>query len=171
MKQESDALARNRRVHIKNAMKHAWEGYRTEAWGFDELLPLSAGSKDNWGGMAVTMIDSLSTLWLMDLKDEFYEARDFVEHELSFADVGVVSVFETTIRSLGGLLSAFDLSGDRAFLEKADDLGSRLLKSFDSPSGIPYGEAVVNGVDAYNTPWHSSVAILSEAGTMQLEFR
>ena len=171
MKHESDTLARSRRLHIKNAMRHAWEGYRTEAWGFDELLPLSAGSKDNWGGMAVTMIDSLSTLWLMDLKDDFYEARDFVEHELSFADVGVVSVFETTIRSLGGLLSAFDLSGDKAFLDKADDLGSRLMKSFNSPSGIPYGEAVINGVDAYNTPWHSSVAILSEAGTMQLEFR
>ena len=171
VKQESDRLARTRRVHVKNAMKHAFEGYRTEAWGFDELLPLSGGSKDNWGGMAVTMIDSLSTLWLMGLKDEFYEARDYVQHELSFDDVGVVSVFETTIRTLGGLLSAFDLSGDRAFLDRADDLGSRLLKSFDSPSGIPYGEVIVNGEDAYNTPWHSSVAILSEAGTMQLEFR
>ena len=137
MKQKSDDLARSRRVHIKNAMKHAWEGYRTEAWGFDELLPVSGGSKDNWGGMAVTLVDSLSTLWLMGLTDEFYEARDFVKHELKYADVGAVSVFETTIRSLGGLLSAFDLSGDRSFLDSADELGSRLLPAFESPSGIP----------------------------------
>lgn len=170
-KQKSDDLARSRRVHIKNAMKHAWDGYRTEAWGFDELLPVSGGFKDNWGGMAVTLVDSLSTLWLMGLKDEFYEARDFVKHELTYSDVGAVSVFETTIRSLGGLLSAFDLSGDRSFLDSADELGSRLLKAFDTPSGIPYGEVVLNGEEAYNTRWHSSVAILSEAGTMQLEFR
>ena len=154
IKQKSDDLARSRRVHIKNAMKHAWEGYRTEAWGFDELLPVSGGSKDNWGGMAVTLVDSLSTLWLMGLTDEFYEARDFVKHELTYADVGAVSVFETTIRSLGGLLSAFDLSGDRSFLDSADELGSRLLKAFDSPSGIPYGEVVLNGEEAYNTRWH-----------------
>ncbi len=55
----------------------------------------------------------------MGLQDEFWEARDCVRDKLSYDDVGAVSVFETTIRSLGGLLSAYDLSGDPVFLEKA----------------------------------------------------
>ena len=30
------------------------------------------------------MVDSLDTLWLMGLKEEFQRARDWVVHELSF---------------------------------------------------------------------------------------
>lgn len=44
-----------------------------------------------------------------------------------------VNVFETTIRVLGGLLAAFHLSGEEVLLQKADDLGRRLAKAFDSP--------------------------------------
>ena len=171
MKMDSDVLARSRRIHVRNAFRHAWEGYRTEAWGYDELLPVSGGKKDNWGGMATTLVDSLSTLWLMNMTEEFFEARDWIRDKLSFDTVGAVSVFETTIRSLGGLLSAYDLSGDQAFLDKADDLGSRLMKAFDSPSSIPFGEVALNEDKAYNTGWHSASAILSELGTLQLEFR
>lgn len=58
------------------------------------------------------------TLWLMDMKEEFWEARDWVRDKLSFNHASQVSVFETTIRALGGLLSAYDLSKDPAFLEK-----------------------------------------------------
>ena len=49
-----------------------------------------------------------------------------------------VNVFEATIRCLGGLLSAFHLSGDALFLGKAVDLGHRLGKALDSDSGIPF---------------------------------
>jgi hypothetical protein len=61
---------------------------------------------------AVTMIDSLDTLWVMGLLAEFGEARDWIRDHLTFQNVRSVSVFETTIRVLGGLLSAHDLSGD-----------------------------------------------------------
>ena len=171
MQDESDNLARTRLIHIRNAIRHTWEGYRTEAWGYDELFPVSGGGKDSFGGMGTTLVDSLSTLWLCGLREEFYEARDWVQEELDFDSVEEVSVFETTIRSLGGLLSAYDLSGDPVFLQKADDLGSKLLKAFDSPSGLPYGQAVLNGREVYNTDWHSNHAILSELGTLQIEFR
>lgn len=36
--------------------------------------------------------------------------RDWVRDHLTFHEIGMVSVFETTIRVLGGLLSAFELS-------------------------------------------------------------
>ncbi len=38
---------------------------------------------------------------------------------------------------MGGLLSAFELSKDKVFLEKADDLGERFLPAFNTPSGLP----------------------------------
>jgi len=104
------------------------------------------------------------------MKDEFWEARDWVRDSLSFSNVGEVSVFETTIRSLGGLLSAYDLSGDPVFLEKADDLGSRLLHAFDSPNGIPYGYTELNGTKSHNG-WSGNVARIVEAGSLQVEFR
>ena len=51
-----------------------------------------------------------------------------------------VNLFETTIRVLGGLLSAFHLSGDDVFLQKATELGERLMGAFGSASGIPFSD-------------------------------
>lgn len=59
-------------------MKHAWRGYREHAWGRDELKPISGRGQDNWGGMGVTLVDSLDTLWIMGLKKEFEEAKQWV---------------------------------------------------------------------------------------------
>lgn len=73
----------------------------------------------------------------MGMKAEFEEAVDWIRKSLSFNKVGVVSVFETTIRELGGLLAAYDLSGESVLLEKAVDLGSRLIHAFDGGIGIP----------------------------------
>ena len=78
LQQKSDDLARVRRSFIVDAMKHAWSGYKMFAFGHDELLPVSRKGTDPWGGMGTTLVDSLDTLWLMGLKDEFYEGRDWV---------------------------------------------------------------------------------------------
>lgn len=186
----NDEIARLRLVHVKNAMKHAWSGYRKYAWGKDEISPLTKTGQDNWGGMATTMVDSLDTLWLMNMKTEFWEARDYIRDNLDWQKVSTdqpISVFETTIRNLGGLLSAYDLSGDKIFMEKAESLGRLLLEAFDSPSGLPFGEMylVSNSKDdddnnisnkgsgagpAFNKRWMGSSAILSEIGTLQIEF-
>lgn len=85
----------------------------------------------------VTIVDALDTLWIMDMLDEFKEARDWVESSLSFQTEKHVSFFETTIRELGGLLAAFEMSGDQMFLHKSAQLGDGLLKAFgesDFPS-------------------------------------
>ena len=109
----------------------------------------------------------------MGMETEFRQARDWVRDNLDFSQVrGGISVFETTIRNLGGLLSAYDLSRDKVFLRKADDLGMRLQQAFKSRTGIPYSEVeLFDGGRAYNTGWHSNYAILSEIGTLQIEFR
>lgn len=180
---ENDELARSRRDSVRAAMQHAWSGYRAHAWGKDELRPVQKGGRDTYGGIAVTLVDSLDTLWMMGLMDEFNEARDYVRDHLNH-DVAVnVSVFETTIRNLGGLLSAYDLSGDPMFLKQADDLGSRLIKAFDSPTGIPYGMTKLshrrgiqgkkgaNSNHSFNSAWTGGHSILAELGTIQIEFR
>eukprot|EP00540_Astrosyne_radiata_P017198 CAMPEP_0116832202 /NCGR_PEP_ID=MMETSP0418-20121206/5763_1 /TAXON_ID=1158023 /ORGANISM="Astrosyne radiata, Strain 13vi08-1A" /LENGTH=671 /DNA_ID=CAMNT_0004461541 /DNA_START=11 /DNA_END=2026 /DNA_ORIENTATION=+ len=171
MIEKSGACARSRRYHVKQAMKHAWTGYSTYAFGHDEVLPVSQGAGDNWGGMGTTLVDSLDTLWLMDLKDEFWKARDWVRDSLNHGHVSSVSVFETTIRSLGGLLSAYDWSGDKAFLDKAQDLGGRLFKAFNSPSGLPFGQVSLSTGTTGNIGWAGGNGIVAEMGTLQVEFR
>eukprot|EP01028_Stygiella_incarcerata_P011186 TRINITY_DN6201_c0_g1_i1.p1 TRINITY_DN6201_c0_g1~~TRINITY_DN6201_c0_g1_i1.p1 ORF type:complete len:627 (+),score=182.35 TRINITY_DN6201_c0_g1_i1:93-1973(+) len=157
---------------VRNAMRHAWKGYKDVAFGRDELHPLSRSSHD-WvaGGMGFTIIDSLDTLWLMGLKEEFYEGVEWIRKNLSFDKKQGISLFETTIRHLGGLLSAYELSGEKVLLEKADDLGKRMLPAFDTPSGIP--RSTINlGDGSSSTPgWTGGSSILSEVGTLQLEFK
>lgn len=132
MKTSSDLTARIRRDKIRDAMLFVWNSYRQYAWGQDELKPVSKTGSQNWGGMGVTLVDSLDTLWLMGLHKEFDEAKKWVQTSLTFDHAGAVSVFETTIRELGGLLSAYDLSGDKVFLDKAKLLGDRLMPAFAS---------------------------------------
>jgi len=113
----------------------------------------------------------LDTLWLMGMKDEFNEARDWIGARLSDGTLhktnNLVSVFETTIRSLGGYLAAYDWSGDEVFLAAATDLADRLFPAFDSPGGIPYGRVnLLNGKSFRRRDTN-----LAEAGTLQIEFR
>lgn len=170
MRQESDRLGKERREAIKAGMKHAWDGYKKYAWGRDELKPLSNRGNDNWGGIGMTLVDSLDTLWIMGMKDEFDEARRWVESSLTFDNAGTVSVFETTIRQLGGLLAAYDLSKEEVFLKKAEVLGEKLARSFETRSGIP--TAMVNlRTGQPSGGWSGNNAILSELGTLQVEFR
>lgn len=63
MRAASDVLGRERREKVKEGMQFAWRGYRTHAWGKDELKPLTNSGEDPWGGMGVTLVDSLDTLW------------------------------------------------------------------------------------------------------------
>jgi len=168
---ESNKIARSRRVAVRNAMKHAWNGYKKHAWGYDEVKPQSGGSQNNWGGMGTTLVDSLDTLWLMDMKEEFWEARDWVRDHLNNDIPRKVSVFETTIRSLGGLLSAYDWSGDNAFLEKARDLGDRLFHAFKTSDGIPDGQVNLHDHSISTASWLAHKKVLAEVGTLQVEFR
>ena len=180
---QTSTLASQRKIHIKNAMKHAWKGYVNLAFGYDEIKPISGGGVNKWGGLATTMTDSLDTLWIMNMKEEFQKARDWMDEHLTFDKGTTVSVFETTIRSLGGLLSAYDWSGDVMFLNKAEDLGKRLLRAFDQSSmKMPFARVNLSSGTASNNNWvhcgfkhgdfgHDVCTYIAEAGTLQVEFR
>uniref|UniRef100_A0A182J968 alpha-1,2-Mannosidase n=1 Tax=Anopheles atroparvus TaxID=41427 RepID=A0A182J968_ANOAO len=159
----------DRQRAVVEATLHSWKGYKEYAWGHDNLKPISMGYSD-WFGLGLTLIDSLDTLYIMDLQDEFDEARAWVDKYLKFDVNREVNLFEITIRVVGGLLSAYHLSGDRMFLDKAIDLGNRLLPSFDSPSGIPFSDVNIGSLTAHAPKW-SPDSSTSEVTTIQLEFR
>ena len=64
-------------------------------------------------------MDSLDTIWLMGLEEEWREARKWVEEGMEPAQDRYVNLFETTIRVVGGLLGAYHLSKDELFLQRA----------------------------------------------------
>ena len=114
----------DRQKKVVAAFKYAWNGYRKYAWGHDELKPLSR-SFHNWFGLGLTIIDSLDTMLLMNLREEFQQARNWVENSFDLNKSVDVNLFETTIRVLGGLSSAYHLSKDELFLKKAVSGGHR----------------------------------------------
>mmetsp|Transcript_23810 Transcript_23810/g.66056 ORF Transcript_23810/g.66056 Transcript_23810/m.66056 type:complete len:630 (+) Transcript_23810:124-2013(+) len=158
-----------RAQHIVNAMQHAWDSYVRYAWGQDELLPLSKKGKASFGGLGATIIDSLDTLHIMGLNSRFNQAKEFVLN-LNFDRNYDASVFETTIRILGGLLSANDLTGDTLFLHKAEELADRLLHAFETPTGIPWNQLNLHTLRGQNPGWTAKMSTLAEFGTEQMEF-
>jgi len=124
---------------VRQEFLHAWNGYKQYAWGHDELKPLSKSYRDWYGvSLYMTPVDALDTMILMGLDAEAAETREFIAKNLSFDQDISVKNFEITIRMLGGLLSSYQLTGDKRLLALAEDLGNRLLPVFDSPTGMPY---------------------------------
>ncbi|KZF24627.1 glycoside hydrolase family 47 protein [Xylona heveae TC161] len=178
-----------RREFVKEAFTLSWDAYERYAWGFDEFHPVSK-TKRQMGpnGLGWIIVDSLDTLILMNLTSRLSHAREWVSTTLTYDQDQEVNTFETTIRMLGGLLSAHYLSneypdlaalpdsaagapGEDLFLEKASDLANRLLGAYDSPSGIPYASVnlrTMAGIPSHNDGGASSTA---EAASLQLEMK
>jgi ER degradation enhancer, mannosidase alpha-like 2 len=151
---------------VRTEFLHAWNCYRQYAWGYDELQPLSR-TGHNWYGasLCMTPVDAYDTMILMGLENEAAEAKRLILDSLSFNRDMEVQAFEVIIRLVGGLLSAYQIDGDRRLLDLADDLGTRLLPIFASPTGMPYRYVNLRtGAtrDSLNNP--------AEIGTSLLEF-
>jgi ER degradation enhancer, mannosidase alpha-like 2 len=124
---------------VRAEFVHAWNGYKKYAWGHDALKPLSKQPRDWYGqSLGLTPIDALDALILLDMHEEAEATRRYIDASISFDKDVSVSNFEITIRLLGGLLSAHQLTKDPRLLELAEDLAKRLLPVFDSPTGMPY---------------------------------
>ncbi|RCI16680.1 hypothetical protein L249_2961 [Ophiocordyceps polyrhachis-furcata BCC 54312] len=130
--------SQERRAAVRAAFKRSYDAYRRLAWMRDELTPVSGSGRDPFGGWAATLVDSLDSLWIMGFANEFNEASAAVSAlDWAATDATSANVFETTIRHLGGLLSAYDLSGHAALLAKARELGEMLYHAFDTPNRMP----------------------------------
>ena len=135
MEEKSNLMADS----VKTEFLHAWNGYKHYAWGFDQLQPLSKKGK-NWYAhtLLMTPVDAFDTMFLMGLKGELPAVKQLIFNKLSFNRDMMVKGFEMNIRLLGGLLSAYQLDGDKRFLNLAEDLGKRLLPAFNTTTGMPY---------------------------------
>ncbi|TXT13600.1 hypothetical protein VHUM_00967 [Vanrija humicola] len=171
---ETDAqkkLREERRDAVKRGFVYAWQAYKDHAWGHDEVKPYSKMYKNPFHGWGSSIIDTLDTMLIMGLQDEYNLCRPHV-NQLNFHWVGgrdwsrgyvapesevppdskdkkpwsiprdratSMMVFETGIRYLGGLIGAYDLTGDKLMVERAEELAGILGKAFNTRSGLPQG--------------------------------
>ena len=158
----TDAQKAEMAHRVRLEFLHAWDGYRQYAWGHDDLKPLSNKPHDWYAhSLLMTPVDGLDTMILMGLTEEANKTREFIATNLSFDQDIEVKNFEITIRLLGGLLSSYQLTGDKRLLDLAEDLGTRLLPVFNSPTGMPYMYVNLKTGDRKSTRLNSSHRSLS----------
>jgi len=151
---------------VKAEFLHAWNGYKKYAWGHDDLKPLSKTYHDWYPQpLLMTPVDSLDTMIIMGFKKEADTTREYIVQNLSFDKDISVQNFEITIRLLGGLLTNYQLTGDKRLLALAEDLGNRLLPVFESPTGMPY-----RYVNLKTGAVRDPVSNPAETGTLLIEF-
>lgn len=132
------AIRETRRQEVRRVFQDDWQAYRQYAWMKDALKPVSGGYADQFSGWAATLVDTLDTLWIMGLKDEFDEAANAAAGiDFGNSTSNRVNTFETNIRYLGGLLAAYDLSRRDALLAKAKELGDMLYAGFNTENRMP----------------------------------
>ncbi|KAF2449983.1 glycoside hydrolase family 47 protein [Karstenula rhodostoma CBS 690.94] len=162
---------------VIDTFRTAWEGYYKYAFPNDELKPVSNGfsnSRNQWGASAV---DALSTALIMQQKDIVNQIIDYIPTINYYETPTGVSLFETTIRYLGGMISGYDfLNGPladladnktnvNALLEQSKNLANALSYAFDTPSGVPY-----NNLDFSTRGNDGSNNGLATVGTLVLEW-
>ncbi|CAG4955210.1 unnamed protein product [Colias eurytheme] len=179
------------REESRRMFYHAYNAYMDNAYPADELMPLSCQGRwrgvtpsrgdmdDVLGNFSLTLVDSLDTLAVMGDFSEFSRAIKLVIRDVTFDHDIIVSVFETNIRMVGGLLSAHVLATalknevpalhwyNGELLQKAEDLGRRLLPAFNTSTGIPHGRVNLrHGIRGLSESRETCTAC---AGTMILE--
>ncbi|XP_074871207.1 ER degradation-enhancing alpha-mannosidase-like protein 3 isoform X3 [Carettochelys insculpta] len=184
------------RDQVVEMFDHAYGSYMKHAYPADELMPLSCRGRvrgmepsrgdvdDALGKFSLTLIDTLDTLVVLNKLDEFEDAVRKVVLDVQLDNDVVVSVFETNIRVLGGLLGGHIMAdmlkarGVRLqwykdeLLHLARDLGYRLLPAFNTTSGLPYPRVNLRyGVLSPNSRTGTELDTCTAcAGTMILEF-
>jgi mannosidase alpha-like ER degradation enhancer 2 len=153
-------------TEVRSEFLHCWNGYKKYAWGHDDLKPLSKSFRDwHTEPLYMTAVDALDALLLMGLKAEADSTIEFLAANLSFDKDIEVKNFEITIRILGGLLSSFEMTRDQRLLEKAVDLGYRLMPVFESNTGMPYMY-----VNLKTGKVRGEISNPAEIGTLLIEF-
>jgi hypothetical protein len=174
-----------RKEEVKNAFLLSWKAYEKHGWGYDEYHPVSRDGRymAQPNGLGWIIVDALDTLMLMNLTQELNHAREWVSTTLNYNKDQDVNTFETTIRMLGGLLSAHYLQetlpgmkpsnskDEDVWLEKADDLADRLSGAYDSPSGVPWASVILKDGKGEASHADGGASSTAEATSLQLEMK
>jgi ER degradation enhancer, mannosidase alpha-like 2 len=178
---EVHAVQREMLPYVADMLDHALHSYFTHAFPHDDLLPLTGGCGDSFGGVGITLLDSLDTLALAGRHRTFRRAARWVEEHLALATQdAAVSAFEVNIRAVGGLLAAHyvyeegvvpvvrgehDYGG--GLLRRARELSERVMRVFDSPTGLPF--PLIN-LQRGTASTEQTVTTNADAGSFLLEF-
>ncbi|PSN68004.1 glycoside hydrolase [Corynespora cassiicola Philippines] len=149
-RQEDAPSSAEKAQSVVDAFRVSWEGYYKYAFPNDELKPVTnsfSNSRNQWGASAV---DALSTALVMREKEIVNQILEYIPTINYFETPTEVSLFETTIRYLGGMISGYDflkgplsdLANDPAhvdaLLTQSENLANALSYAFDTPSGVPW---------------------------------
>ncbi|KAG9229835.1 class I alpha-mannosidase [Amylocarpus encephaloides] len=163
-----------RRKEVRDAFLHAWNGYKKEAWAKDELKPINGGYKTPFCGWAASLVDALDTLWIMELYDEFESALvELKKVDFTYKEDCTINLFETTIRHLGGMLAAWDLTKGKypILIEKSVELAEVLYTAFDTPNRMPTPHYTWSATDPERHDHLPSRSIvLAVLGSLSVEF-
>ncbi|KAJ6459874.1 seven-hairpin glycosidase [Mycena sanguinolenta] len=158
---------------VKSTFLTAYNDYKTYAWGHDDLEPISLSWTEGRNGWGATIFDAMDTLFIMGETELFAEAVEFasnVDFSYSHTVGDHPSFFETTIRYLGGMLSAYELNGyqDAGLLANAQRLADKLIFAWVPANGpIPYGSV---NFDNNRADVSSASNNIASAGSNVLEF-
>ncbi|SJK98514.1 related to Mannosyl-oligosaccharide alpha-1,2-mannosidase precursor [Armillaria ostoyae] len=167
------SLPKDASIHrdaVKEIFQESYAAYKKFAFGHDDLSPVSESFSDGRNGWGASIVDAMSTMKIMGLNDLFSEAVNF-SHNIDFSrsqTSDTVSVFESTIRYVGGLLSAYELGGkkDAVLVAKAKQLADKLSVGWLLQNQtIPFGE-----IDFSDDSPVISTSNIAEAGTLTLEW-
>jgi len=156
-------------AEVKELFVTSYEAYQTYAWGYDDLLPVSKTYFDGRNGWGASIADAMGTMWIMGFTDWFEQAVNHTANtDFSISHTSdTVSLFETTIRYVGGFLSAYELSGEKypVLVEKAQDLADQMAYAWVGDQSIPYGY-----IDFTNQQPTMDTSNIAEAGTLTMEW-
>ncbi|KAJ4305872.1 hypothetical protein N0V90_001405 [Kalmusia sp. IMI 367209] len=174
--------------------RFAWNGYYSIAFPNDDLLPVTNNFSNSRNGWGVTAVDGLDTAVIMEQTDIVNQILDFIP-TIDFTKTGTgtrpgaslsVSLFETNIRYVGGLLAAYDLlKGPFAHLDVDDEkvdalltqcvtLADTLKFAFNTTSGIPVNNIFINNgtfAPRYRMADGTWSAGLAELGSLVIEWQ
>ncbi|KAI8910149.1 mannosidase I [Gorgonomyces haynaldii] len=167
VKQDLQPIDRSRTNKVVQALRHSMLSYEKYAWGKDELLPLSQTGSD-WFTLGLTIIDGTDTSFVMGQTDILAKCQEWIE-TMSFAQEGNSNVFEITIRVVGGLLSAFQLTHHPIYKQKAQELADILLVAFETH--FPLSSVNLKERKAIAAHFNNGASSTAEATTLQLEFK
>ena len=184
----SDAQLRKCRYDaVRQAVAHAWRGYVLYGWGYDDVSPMLGSGIENWHARS-TIFDSLDTLWLAGMHDEFESVMSELHRSgPPLALLKPTKLFEYSIRIIGGLLGAYTVSKKPSLLDAAVTAADSLIdcaRQWDEPLPMPTGRLserrqplrhffarVLDRITRQVTHQQVGFASLAGAGTFSLEMR
>ena len=167
------AAREEKRNMIKKVFTFSWAGYKKKAWMQDELSPVSGKFRNPFCAWGATLVDTLDTLYMMDLEEEFLEAVEAVkEIDFTTSPRNDIPLFETVIRYLGGLVAAYDISNGahKVLLDKAVELADILMGAFDTPNRMPMTFYLWKPTFASQPHRAKTRVVLAELGSLSVEF-